>query len=278
MKKKAFVIDSTLATTLEDMESNDIYVQPLHVIFNEQPLRDLYDIRTEDFYQKLKDGLQATTSQPAAGEFLATFEKLKNMGYDEVFVFTISQTFSGTYQSAVAAGELIEGLNVYVIDSVSTTSIVLEVVYETRNFARTTDDVDAILAFAQKRLEAIEIYLYVHSLDALKKGGRLNAAQAIIGNMLQIKPILGVIQGEITVLAKERTLKKGFKKLVSYIDPNRLAKVKILHTHHKELAETLKNELQEVYPDILFEEGILCPVIGVHTGEEACGIALIYND
>ncbi|TLG72715.1 DegV family protein [Culicoidibacter larvae] len=277
MKKFAYIMDSTLAVSPDQFADLNVTVQPLYVIVNNQPSKDLYEISATEFYSALEEGLLASTSQPSAGEFLETYERLKADGYTDIFVFTIAGKLSGTNQSAQSAQSMIDGINIHVIDTNTTTAIGSLVVKDVIAFAESNQDPQAVIDYAHDAFDRVEILVYVDNLDALKRGGRISAAQAAIGGLLQIKPLLSVNNGVIEVATKERTFKKAIRKVVELSEKRPIEKVVLLHSSKDDLLQAIEASFKEVYPDITYEVADLSPVVGVHIGPHACGLGILYK-
>lgn len=276
--KKAFIVDSTLAANQVLLDQYNIIIQPLYAIINDKSRKDLLEVTPDEFYQELDQGVIGSTSQPSAGDFLETYEKLKTEGYTDVFVFTLSKKLSGTHQSATTASEMIEGIAVHVIDTNTASAIVTAAVIDIIEFAKTTDDVNAIIAFGTEKLARIDVFFYVASLDALKRGGRLSAAKALIGSLMQIKPILILKNGVIDIVGKERTLKKALRKITELVGQQQIEKVVLLETTRDDIRKEVEAEFTKRYPDVPYSVEKLSPVLGVHLGSEACAIGVIYKE
>lgn len=270
-------MDSTLATKSDMFADLNVTVQPLYVIVNNQPSKDLYETTAAEFYSALNEGLLASTSQPSAGEFLETYERLKADGFTDIFVFTISSKLSGTNQAAQSAKTMIDDIDIHIIDTGTATAIGAVGAKEVIEFAETNQDPQAVIDFANELFERVEILLYVDNLDALKRGGRISATQAAIGGLLQIKPLLSVNDGVIEVVTKERTLKKAIRKVVELSEKRAVEKVVLLHSSNDDLLSAIEASFKEIYPDIAYEVADLSPVVGVHIGPHACGLGILYK-
>lgn len=275
MTKIAYVIDSTLISKIEEIDGTDIFIQPLHVMVNDEVFDDLIGMSSDAFYQAYLDGATASTSQPAPGEFAKTYEMLKEKGYTDIITCTISSGLSGTYNSANLGAELVEGINVHVVDTklcgAVGIKIVKKVIEEAANNKKMT--IDAIIARIQKIAATAKIYIYIGDLDALKKGGRLSAVGAFVGTMLQIKPLVTLTEtGELEIAIKERTEKKGLKRTVQIIENHSYNHAMILQTSNIALREKLEAIFVEEHPDMAYDLENLSPVIGTHIGTEGTAI------
>lgn len=274
--KKAYLFDSTIAITPEAMKKYHIGIQPLYVVIDDIPYKDQVDLSSEAFYQKLREGLLPTTSQPSVGDFVKTYETLKEQGYTDVFVFTIAHALSGTANTANIAGDMVDALNIHVFDTGNTSYLLGLCALDVIKFAETTDDITAIFAFANDLFSRVDIRFYVDSLDALKRGGRINSFQAAMGNLLQIKPLLRLQQGIVENYGKARTSKKAAQMIITDMQSAYpFEKVVLLHSFDQKIIDTLTEAIETTYPGISYELAPLSSVIGVHTGAHVGAIAVV---
>lgn len=212
--KTRIIVDST-ADLYPELKSR-VGAVPLTVHFGEEEYLDGVTIDHKTFYEKLVESDQLpTTSQATPDSFIKEFRKIKEDG-DSAVVITISSKLSGTYQSAVIAAEDFD--NIYIVDSGSAaigSGILVE-----RALKLADEGVEAreIAEILNKEKEKIVIIALFDTLEYLKKGGRISKSVAFAGAVLNIKPVLSVIDGEITVLGKARGSKMGNNLLVQEIE------------------------------------------------------------
>ena len=208
------IVDSTVDLT-EDVLSK-VRMVPLTVNFGETEYTDRVDINYKLFYEKLVESdVLPTTSQATPDAFLREFEKIGRED-DGAVVITLSSKFSGTYQSAVIAAEEFE--NIYVVDSGSATvgsGILAELAL---SLARSGLSAGEIAGELERAKEKIIVVALVDTLEYLKKGGRISKTAAIAGTVLNIKPVLSLIDGSINMLGKARGSKQGNNLLVQEIE------------------------------------------------------------
>lgn len=209
MSVKIFV-DSTV--DLAPRIKSQVTAVPLAVRFGDQEYLDGVTITAEEFYEKLAQAQELpTTSQPTPVSFEDAFREAVEAGH-EVVCITISSKLSGTYQSAtIAAGEF-PG-KVYVVDSHSAAIGAGILTEYALGLAEQGLDAARILEELIQKRKQIRLYFIVDTLEYLKKGGRLNAAAAVVGGLLNIKPVLTVADGEIKVLGTARGMKKAYAML-----------------------------------------------------------------
>ena len=206
------IVDSTSDLTPEIKKQ--VHIVPLTVHFGDEEFIDGVTIDHKQFYEKLiETDVHPSTSQASPAAFEAEYEKAKDEG---AVVITVSSKLSGTYQSAVIAAEEYE--NIYVVDSTSVaigTSILVELAVRLANQGLEAKEIARQLEEAKKKIVLVAL---VDTLEYLKKGGRISKSVAAFGTMLDIKPVLGVEDGEIQVLGKARGSKMGNNMLVQQID------------------------------------------------------------
>lgn len=212
--KTRIIVDST-ADLFSELKSR-VGVVPLTVHFGEAEYLDGVTIDHKTFYEKLVESdVLPTTSQATPDSFIKEFQKIKEDG-DSAVVITISSKLSGTYQSAVIAAEDFD--NIYIVDSGS--AAIGSVILAEKALKLADDGMNAreIAEKLNEEKEKIVIIALFDTLEYLKKGGRISKTAAFAGSVLNIKPVLSVIDGEITVLGKARGSKMGNNLLVQEIE------------------------------------------------------------
>ena len=212
--KTRIIVDST-ADLFTELKSR-VDVVPLTVHFGEEEYLDDVTIDHKTFYEKLiESDVLPTTSQATPDSFIKEFQKIKENG-DSAVVITISSKLSGTYQSAVIAAEDFD--NIYIVDSGS--AAIGSGILAERALKLADDGINAreIAKLLNEEKEKIVIIALFDTLEYLKKGGRISKTAAFAGSLLNIKPVLSVIDGEITVLGKARGSKMGNNLLVEEIE------------------------------------------------------------
>ena len=215
MKMKTRIIVDSTADLLQPFKSR-VNIVPLTVRFGNEEYIDGVTIDHKVFYEKLiESDVLPTTSQATPDAFAKEFEKAKAAGESAV-VLTISSKLSGTYQSAVIAAQDYD--NIYIVDSGTgaigagiLTELALKLLDEGL-------DAKAIADKLEEEKKKIVIVALVDTLEYLKKGGRVSKTVAFAGSILNIKPVLSVIDGEISMLGKARGSKMGNNLLVEEID------------------------------------------------------------
>ena len=212
--KTRIIVDST--ADLVPAIKERVHTVPLSVIFGEDVYVDGVTIDHKTFYEKLVESdVLPTTSQATPDAFMREIAKAQEAGEDAV-VITLASQFSGTYQSACIAAA--EYDNVYVVDSASAamgSGILVELALRLLDEGKSAQEIAARLEEEKKKIVVVAL---VDTLEYLKKGGRISKSVAFAGTMLNIKPVLSVVDGEIRMLGKARGSKMGNNLLVQEID------------------------------------------------------------
>lgn len=208
------IVDST--TDLIPQVKEKVEIVPLTVRFSEEEFIDGVTIDHKMFYEKLiESDVIPTTSQATPASFAPLFESIKENG-DSAVVITLSKKLSGTYNSAVMAAE--DYQNIYVVDSSSVAigaGVLVEYALKLVDSGMSAKEIAEIL---EKEKKHIIIVAMLDTLEYLKKGGRISAAVAFAGGVLNIKPVVAVDDGEIKMLGKARGSKQGNNLLVQEIE------------------------------------------------------------
>ena len=212
--KTRIIVDSTADLVPEIKER--VHTVPLSVRFGDEEYIDGVTIDYKTFYEKLiESDVLPTTSQANPDAFMKEFEKAKEAGESAV-VITLASKLSGTYQCAMIAADDYE--DIYVVDSGNVamgSSILIELAFKLLDEGLSAKEIAEKLEEEKKKVVIVAL---LDTLEYLKKGGRISKTAAFAGNVLNIKPVLSVVDGEINVLGKARGSKMGNNLLVQEID------------------------------------------------------------
>jgi len=275
--KIAIVTDSTAYIPEDVLEKHGIHTVPLSVVFGEESYREGIDITTEQFYKKVKESKDLpSTSQPAIGTFIELFEELAAT-HDAIISIHLSKKFSGTYEAAKSAGNMVEGVEVYAYDSELSTMPQGFYAIAASEMARAGQAPEAILGKLDEIKSKTRSYFMVDDLSHLQRGGRLNSAQAILGSLLNIKPILHIVDGLIVPFEKIRTRKKATRRIMGMLEEDaenkKIVRVVFIHANNEAQATKLRDEFQDKYPEVETYISYFGPVIGTHLGEGSIGVS-----
>lgn len=268
------VTDSASDLCSNEVDELGIEVVPLSIRFGETEYIDREELTVEEFYRKLaiSDTLPETAA-PAPGRFDQAFRRQLEAGADGIVCINLSAALSATMQSAKTAAAEIDG-DIRVIDSRSVTVGLGSIVLAAARMAKRGATIDEIEAAVDDLSERTQVFGALDTLENLKKGGRIGGAQALLGSMLSIKPIVDLSSGEVQEASKQRTRKKALgwlrDKLAEYDDPKNLA---IMHAQAPDLDDFLwmidgTVDIREARVELIG------PVVGTHGGPGVIGFAL----
>ena len=267
------VTDSTWDLPPELAEELGITVVPLSVLFGEEAYKDGVEITREAFFDRLVNGnVHPKTSQPSVGDFAAVYKELTDQGHEIVSVH-IADKLSGTLNSARAAKLDLPEATITLVDS-STAALALGLVVKATAEAAQAGKTHAeVVAVAEDAAEKTEAYVILETLTYLQKGGRIGKAQALIGGLLSVKPILTIKDGEILPHEKVRSRAKGIAKLKEIAASSApYAELGVIHEADSEIVTELVETLSAL-TDKPVLIGKIGAVIGVHAGPDVVGIA-----
>lgn len=272
----AVMTDSTAYIPAQVREELNIHMVPLSVIFDNETYREEIDITTGEFYRKLKEHKELpTTSQPSIGYVTQKLEQLAE-DYDAVISVHLSSGISGTYQAVVSAGKMVEGIELYAYDSETSCFVQAFYCLEAVKLAKENKSPEEIIARLDEMKQSMHAYFMVDDLTNLTRGGRLSNAQAVVGSLLQVKPILQFENKQIVAFEKIRTRKKAINRIIGMLEEEAAQgkdlRVCFIHANNEEAAIALQQEFNEKYPNIETSISYFGPVIGTHLGEGAIGV------
>lgn len=278
MSKMAIIIDSTVYLDKEIVRENNITVVSLNIINGVDSYKEVEV--NNDFVWSMQDkGAAWKTSQPAPGEFLETYERLLDEGYDKIFCVLLSKNISGTYQSALLAKKMLSNPDkVHLFDTslcaFGTEMIAIELIDMINNNKSEEDIIERITNMIKNSGQMFT----VENLFSLVKGGRLSVAKAAIGTVLRVKPIIKVIDGKLELVKSERTHKKVHKYIMSNI--NKSLEIHsnitfyITSQHSFEATSSLRRLLETEYPGCkITSTEYLGPVFSIHIGKKGYGVS-----
>jgi len=271
----AIVLDSTADFPDAPERFPNWRVVPLYVLFGADSYRDYVDIGPAEFYERLRTADELpTTSQPTPQDFRAAYEELG--GYERILVFSVSAKLSGTYESAVRGGEE-SGGRVRVIDTETASAAIAMLalgVQRRLDQGTTDDDVDD---FVNRFKRDAGLVFTLDTLEFLARGGRIGRASGWAGQLLHIKPILTLEDGEVLPLKRVRGNRKAIQEFAEAFraatsdEPG--LRVGIAHAEAPERMETLEKLVRDLRPNAEIEVATtLGPVVGTHAGPGTVGL------
>ena len=272
------VTDSTSDLPADVAESLGIEVVPLNIHFGSDVYKDRVNLMPDAFYDKLINGdVLPTTSQPSVGEFIDVYERLGSDA-DGIVSGHISEKLSGTMNSArLASQQANADCPIEVVDTFQVSMGVGICAMEAAEVANSGGNMNQVILAARNAVTRSQCFFMLETLEFLQKGGRIGKAQALIGNLLKIRPMLILQEGEVHPLGRERTRRKGIAKLVDTVEE--LAPISGLAVMYstgpdeaQTLAQNVSNFMIEGREPMMLQIG---PVIGTYAGPDTLGIALI---
>ena len=271
----AVVVDSTADFPEAPQRFPNWRVVPLYVRFGDESYRDYVELGPEEFYARLRTATELpTTSQPTPQDFLSAYEELG--GFERIYSLHIASRLSGTFGSARLAAEEIGGGRVRMVDTETASAAItmLGLAIQRRLEVGTTDDeLDKLI---DRYKQEHGLLFTVDTLEFLARGGRIGRARAMAGQLLNIKPILTITEGEVVPVKRVRGNRKAMQEFVrdftgATIDGPDL-KVGIAHADAPERAEQLVKMVRDLRPRAEIElVTTLGAVVGTHAGPGTVG-------
>jgi len=208
------ITDTTSGLPLDVARAHDIPVLPQIIIFGEETYRDDTEMDTRMFLQKLRASpTLPKTAAPPPALYNPIFERLLAEGYRTIICLHPSSELSGTVRSALTAAQDFPGADIRVVDTRTIAAPLATVVLLAARWAREGVEADAIIARVQDMLARQRVYFVVDTLEYLHRGGRIGGAQALLGGLLQVKPILTLRDGRVEPFEQQRTQKRALARL-----------------------------------------------------------------
>lgn len=281
MKDIAVVCDSSASIPENIAEDLKIHVVPIYIHHGDKVWRDLIDIKQDEFYRWLPTVEKLpTTAYPGPDDFYQAYAELATKGYKNILSIHITSKSSGTFQAAKMAGEMAEekiaGLRVQAFDTLNVAMCHGWMVIEAARAAEKGAALDDITALLERILPKAEMIQTADTLKYLHMGGRIGSAAHLMGSILNIKPLIGMRDGIIVPLGRERSRKKAYEAMVNMVEKSVGAggeiKVAYLHAAAPDQVEVIRSMLEK---RVICVESIvaeLSPALGVHSGPGTTGI------
>jgi DegV family protein with EDD domain len=270
------VTDSSCDLPPELAEKYNVSIVPLTIRFGEQEFIDRDQLSPDEFWKKItNDSELPKTAAPSPGAFEKTFREAFDNGAEGVLCLTLSSKLSATYQAAVIASEAVKNsIDVRVIDTLSlTTALGMLAVHASEKSGG--ESLDGLERHIKSLLPNIRIYATLDTLEFLKKGGRIGGAQAFLGNLLSIKPVIAINDGEVHAETKQRTRSRAidylYSKVTQATNPQQITVCSGLAGD----AASFANRIREALPNSSVVESTIGPVIGTYGGPGVVGVTYV---
>jgi DegV family protein with EDD domain len=276
MARPIIVTDSTAGLSAADCEKYGIHVVPLYVHFGDQVFREGVDLTSEQMFSRIRRTSTApVTSPPTLEDFRQVYRTVARKT-DQILSIHLSSKLSQTVNLAQAAAESLLGrTRIQVIDSQSASAGLGILAKETAKAAAQGMSLDDLVPHLRGLIPRIYLVFFVDTLDYLERGGRIGKAEALLGSMLNIKPLLILEDGEIQPLEKVRTRAKAVEKLAEFVaEFTRIRELCILHEADTDETAQLREMLKEYFPALEAPQVPYGPVLASHVGPGAMGVVV----
>lgn len=277
MKKYGLVADSCTYLSKEDIKRLNLHQASLNIIEGDHSVKEL-DVDVSYVRNTLNAGKKLTTSQPSPGEFLAIYEQCLEEGYEKIFVLTLSEPLSGTYQSAKLARTMLEDpTKVHLFNSKMAAFgnemlflILDELIQEGKSYEEIVKTIDELMASS-------ELLISVGNLMSMFRSGRLSRTKAAIGTVMRVKPVIKMVDGKLDLYKSFRANKKVIEEMVHVLDETTVGYKKLyirIQSHNMDdITTNLMKAVKDAYPDaVVTYNNYLGPVFNIHVGEKGYGI------
>ena len=272
------VTDSTSDLPQEAAEALGITVVPLYVHFGTEVFKDQVDLSADDFYRRLVTEEELPkTSQPSIGDFVAAYERI-GRDADGIVSVHVSAKVSGTLNSAQQAARQAAGsCPIEVQDTLQASMGIGMVAIEAATVAANGANVEQVASAARDAISRCQCFALLDTLEYLQKGGRIGKAQALLGTLLRVRPLIIVKEGEVHQLAKERTRPKAIARLARTArEFSPLDRMAVLYSTTRsdaqEIADSLADLMVEGRAPMVVQFG---PILGTYLGPNSVGIGLL---
>lgn len=271
------VTDSVSDLAPEVAEDLGIAVVPLIVRFGTESFRDGVDLTNEQFYERLKNSpVLPVTSAPTPGAFAETCDRLAEET-DEIAIIALSSRLSATHDVARQGVELMKRqCRVEVVDSRCGAMAEGFVAIRAAEAARAGASLDDVAETARRTAPRASIFAAFETLEYLRKGGRIGAAQALLGSLLKVNPIIALKDGVVVPAGRARSRQKALDRLFGYAAAySRVEELAVEDAACPDEAEALAQRLGSAFPGVRIHRSHTTPVIGTHTGPGLLVVAVL---
>ena len=275
MKKIAIITDSACDLPDNIIEKFNISILPLRIIYKDREYRDRLEIKPKEVYDLIEQEVP-TTSLPTAGDILAVFDNLVEQGYEEALIVTLSSNLSGTFKMVKMVANDYNKLNIKLYDSKTLGMFLGFVVMKVAELAE-THTIDQLMKHAANIRSKLKGGYILRTLSYLRKGGRIGKVEGTVGELLSIKPIIGINDdGVYHTIGKTRGWARAKRKLEKMIKDefhDKKYNIAIIHGGALKEAEELYNNIKNVGTMVEGYISQISPALGVHTGPGLIGFA-----
>jgi DegV family protein with EDD domain len=271
------VTDSCSDITSQLAQELGITVVPLYVQFGKETYRDNVDLSTEEFYHKLETSkIHPTTSTATPADFAKLFTKLAEET-KEILTITLSEKFSGTYAAALQGKAMVtKDCRIEVIDSKLGAGAQMLLVISAAKMAQSGANLEQIADWVRRAIPRVHIRMSFDTLEYLRRGGRIGKAQAFLGSLLKVNPIVGIKDGATFPIARSRSRTQAMDILVNFVRGfSRIEAVAIEDATTPDDLQALAERLKDVVQPEHIHRSRVSPVIGTHVGPHVLAVAVL---
>jgi DegV family protein with EDD domain len=271
------VTDSVADIPPEVVEEFGISIIPIMLNFGDKSYRDGLDITVDEFFQKLNGGgAHPTTSVPSMDIFARTYARLAEET-NEILVIMLSSKLSGIYNAAMQSAELVESkVRIEVVDSRWAVMAQGFAVIRAAQAAKKGASLETILRDLRRDLQHVDMRAAFDTLEYLKRGGRIGKAQALLGSLLNINPIITIREGIVDPAGRAHTRAKAIDHLYDFVAGyKRIEELAVEYGACKDDADRLVKRLGKLFPEERIYRSRATPVIGAHTGPGLLLVAVL---
>jgi DegV family protein with EDD domain len=278
MSKIAVLTDSVTCLPPKLAEEHNIHVIPIHINFGGKSYRDGVDIAPAQFYKVLRQTVDLpTTSSPSVGEYQTFYRELGREA-EAIVCITYSGSLGMGYSSALTASKTLNSPRVHVVDSRTVLMAEGFLALEAARAAAGGEDLASVVRRVNEFIPKVNLFIVFETLEYLHRGGRIGKAEALLGSLLQVKPILCVPteKGVVDVLGKARTKRKALSQMLNIMaervgdNPVHAA---VQHADVPEEAQSFMEEIVSRFNCVELHLADFSPVVGTHTGPGAISVA-----
>ena len=267
------VTDSACDLTEAEIETHSITVVPLSIRFGEDVQLDRDEISVDDFYQRMAESEELPeTAAPSPGAFAQVFQQRLDEGADAVVCINLSSGVSATMESSQLAAREVDG-DIRIVDSRSVTAGLGTMVMAAAKAAEAGSSADEIVTLVEDIRNRTRVYGAIDTLENLKKGGRIGNAQALLGSMLSIKPLIDISTGVVEEAGRQRTRKKSLgwlrDKVAEHSDE--IETLSVMHAQADDI-DDLITMLSDFVDPTTIRIGVIGPVVASHGGPGLVGL------
>ena len=258
-------------------EKLGITVVPLLVNFGDETYRDSIDLSTDEFYQKLVQSKTSPTTSTVTPEFFAEFFSKLAEETNEILTITLSKFYSATYASALQGKGLVtKDCHIEVIDSQFIVGGQMLLVISAAQMAQAGANLDQIADWVRKAIPRVHARMSFDTLEYLRRGGRIGKAQAFLGSLLKVHPVLGIKDGETVPIARPRNRAQAIDFLVNFVKGfSNIEALVIEDATTPDELEILAERLKDIVPPERFYRSKIGPVVGTHVGPHVLAVSIL---